>query len=111
MIMIELDRSVELKAGDRVTIAGTGIEITFISASTATMDNDDVITDSDFFISNCGIELSVSLESTNGEEASVTVNGYVVIIEYANGYSQTCGLKIIREQVLTFLSDTNAIQP
>ncbi len=97
MIIAEIKQLVEMQAGATVSVAGTGVEITFVSAATATMDNDDVITDSEFTISAGGIESSVKLESVNSKEATVAVDEFIVVIEYADGYSQTCGLRVIRK--------------
>lgn len=85
----------EFQNGDTVHFTGTGIEITFTGASTATMDNDDVISDAEFIIKyNNNNETIARIESINGQPGNYEFSGFLITLEYVDGYSQFCGLRL-----------------
>ena len=84
----------EFENGDTVHFTGTGIEITFTGVSTASMDNDDVISDAEFIIKYNQSETIAKIESTNGHPGKYEFSGFLLTLEYADGYSQICGLRL-----------------
>lgn len=84
----------DFENGDTVHFTGTGIEITFAGASTATMDNDDVISDAEFIIKYNQNETIARIESINGQPGRYEFSGFLLTLEYADGYSQICGLRL-----------------
>ena len=84
----------EFENGDTVHFTGTGIEITFTGASTAVMDNDDVISDAEFIIKYNQNETITRIESINGQPGRYEFSGFLLTLEYADGYSQSCGLRL-----------------
>ncbi len=85
---------VELQMDESVLFSENGAIITFTGAGTATFDNDDVVTDAEFTINNLGVEKRIVVELTNGRAAGVTANGCLVELDYADGYSAVCGIRL-----------------
>lgn len=87
-----LNELTELQKGDSVLFEEAAVEITFNGASTATMDNDDVISDADFIIKHNNTETGVRIECINGLPGFREIPGFLLTLEFSDGYNQFCGI-------------------
>jgi len=91
-----LNELVEFEQNETILFVEAGIEITFTGAGTATMDNDDVISDAAFIISCNGKLIEAGIESINGKPGTLVIDNFLITLKFADGYSQFCGLKLER---------------
>lgn len=92
MINGQLNKIILFAQGDTAVIEGIPLSVQFLGAGSATLDNDDVLTDASFNISINGRMNAVNLEVINGRSSPLALEGYTFLLDFADGYSQSCGL-------------------
>ena len=92
MIIGQLKKEIILTQGDTAVIEDTPLSVEFLGAGTATLDKDDVLSDASFIININGRMNAVNLESINGHSSPLELEGYTFLLNFADGYSQSCGL-------------------
>jgi len=81
-----------LESGDIASFNNGELIIQFTGAATATLDNNDVLSDASFNMQLNGIEKTLTLEIVNASANPVVSDGYSLKLDFADGYSQTCGI-------------------
>lgn len=84
----------EFEQNETILFEDAGVEITFTGAGTATMDNDDVISDAQFIFKLNNNFNKVVIECINGQPGTLAVENFLITLEFADGYSQSCGLRL-----------------
>jgi len=94
IISAGLNKLIHLNAGDIVVFPQNSFSIKFTGTGTVTMDNDDVISDASFELTISDKTHILILECINGKSSVAEKDGYRITLDFADGYSQTCGITI-----------------
>lgn len=91
-IKASLNEVTVFESGDIASFNNDELKIQFNETATANLDNDDVLSDASFNIHINGIEKTLTLEIVNARAHPVILDGYSLKLDFADGYSQTCGI-------------------
>jgi hypothetical protein len=107
---IRMGEAFPLAKDEAVAVAGTGMSVRLIGTSTAHAVNADVIDLATFRLATAdGGSREVTLANVNGKPSRVEVDGYILVLESADGYRQNCSIRILggdgaRETTLAIVS-------
>ncbi|MDX2362811.1 MAG: hypothetical protein QNK23_18520 [Crocinitomicaceae bacterium] len=93
----KLNETFEMEKEETISIVDEDLQIQFLGAGTAHAINDDVIDDANFIVTHGGITEEIYLENINGVPGKIKIGDYIIILEYAYGYSQSCAITVKRE--------------